>query len=112
MFGRPETDNIALYTGCTACVALITETEIICANAGDSRCVLSDNGKAIEMSIDHKPDNAGEKARIEKAGGFVEDNRVKGVLNLSRSLGDLEYKQDPNIAVENQMITCVPEIKI
>jgi serine/threonine protein phosphatase PrpC len=112
LFGRPETDNIALYTGCTACVALITDNEIICANAGDSRCVLSDNGKAIEMSIDHKPDNAGEKARIEKAGGFVEDNRVKGVLNLSRSLGDLEYKQDPNIAVENQMITCVPEIKI
>jgi serine/threonine protein phosphatase PrpC len=94
LFGRPETDNIALYTGCTACVALITDTEIICANAGDSRCVLSDNGKAVEMSVDHKPDNAGEKARIEKAGGFVEDNRVKGVLNLSRSLGDLEYKHD------------------
>jgi protein phosphatase 1G len=41
IFGRPETENIALYTGCTACVALITETEIYCANAGDSRCVLS-----------------------------------------------------------------------
>ena len=92
LFGRPETDNIALYTGCTACVAIITDTEIICANAGDSRCVLSETGKAIELSIDHKPDLSTEKARIEKAGGFVEDNRVKGVLNLSRSLGDLEYK--------------------
>ena len=92
MFGRPETDDISLFTGCTACVALISDTEIYCANSGDSRCVLSNNGKAIEMSIDHKPDNAPEKARIEKAGGFVEDNRVKGVLNLSRSLGDLEYK--------------------
>eukprot|EP00349_Pseudokeronopsis_sp_Brazil_P001236 CAMPEP_0202956384 /NCGR_PEP_ID=MMETSP1396-20130829/887_1 /ASSEMBLY_ACC=CAM_ASM_000872 /TAXON_ID= /ORGANISM="Pseudokeronopsis sp., Strain Brazil" /LENGTH=214 /DNA_ID=CAMNT_0049673365 /DNA_START=18 /DNA_END=662 /DNA_ORIENTATION=+ len=92
LFGRPETDNIALYTGCTACVALITDTEIICANSGDSRCVLSDSGKAIELSTDHKPDLSTEKARIEKAGGFVEDNRVKGVLNLSRSLGDLEYK--------------------
>jgi len=112
MFGRPETDDISLFTGCTACVALISDTEIYCANSGDSRCVLSNNGKAIEMSVDHKPDNAPEKARIEKAGGFVEDNRVKGVLNLSRSLGDLEYKQDKNLAVENQMITCVPEIKI
>jgi protein phosphatase 1G len=89
-----------MYTGCTACVALITDNEIICANAGDSRCVLSNNGTAVELSIDHKPDLSTEKARIERAGGFVEDNRVKGVLNLSRSLGDLEYKQDKNISVE------------
>jgi serine/threonine protein phosphatase PrpC len=41
MFGRPETDNLSLFTGCTACVAIITENEIICANSGDSRCVLS-----------------------------------------------------------------------
>jgi protein phosphatase 1G len=100
IFGRPETDNIALYTGCTACACIITDTEIICANAGDSRCVLSEGGRAIEMSIDHKPDLSTEKARIEKAGGFVEDNRVKGVLNLSRSLGDLEYKQDNNLSVD------------
>ena len=94
MFGRPDSDNISLCTGCTANVVLFTDTEIYCANAGDSRCVLSKNGVAIEMSIDHKPDNTSERFRIEKAGGFVEDNRVKGVLNLSRSLGDLKYKQD------------------
>lgn len=52
------------------------------------------------MSVDHKPDLATEKARIEKAGGYVEENRVKGVLNLSRSMGDLEYK-DSNVAYEN-----------
>ena len=55
---------------------------------------------------------ATEKQRIEKAGGFVEENRVKGVLNLSRSMGDLEYKQDNTLSVENQMITVVPEIKV
>lgn len=49
------------------------------------------------MSIDHKPELQQEKARIEKAGGFVEENRVKGILNLSRSLGDLEYKQDSTL---------------
>lgn len=44
------------------------------------------------LSEDHKPDNAPEKARIEAAGGFVEENRVNGSLNLSRSLGDFDYK--------------------
>jgi len=80
---------------------IITESEIYCANAGDSRCVLSYDGKTIEMSVDHKPELTTEKARIEKAGGFVEENRVKGILNLSRSLGDLEYKQDASISVED-----------
>lgn len=112
MFGRPETDNLALFTGCTACVVLITDSDIYCANAGDSRCVLSQGGTAVDLSIDHKPDLPSEKARIERAGGFVEDNRVKGVLNLSRSIGDLEYKQDPQLNVDQMMVTVIPEIKV
>lgn len=50
------------------------------ANAGDSRTVLGRNGQALEMSEDHKPDNEGEKSRIEKAGGFVSDGRVNGIF--------------------------------
>ena len=64
----------------------------------------------VEMSVDHKPELPAEKSRIERAGGFVEDNRVKGVLNLSRSLGDLEYKTGSGLP-QDQMITAVPEIK-
>lgn len=103
--------DIANAVGCTASVCIITKDEVICANSGDSRSVLSKKGVAIALSSDHKPDNQEEKERIVKAGGFVEDNRVKGMLNLSRALGDLEYKLDPELSVEEQMITCVPDIK-
>lgn len=44
------------------------------------------------MSIDHKPDDDQEKNRITKAGGDVWEGRVNGNLNLSRAIGDLEYK--------------------
>lgn len=83
------------YAGCTANVALIHKNTLYVANAGDSRTVLCRGDKAFEMSEDHKPDNPLEKSRIEKAGGFVSDGRVNGNLNLSRAMGDLEYKKDP-----------------
>jgi serine/threonine protein phosphatase PrpC len=51
--------------------------------------VISINGKAEAMSIDHKPDDEKELARIKKAGGEVFEGRVNGNLNLSRAIGDL-----------------------
>lgn len=101
MFGRGNTEDIAFAAGCTACSAIITPTEIIVGNSGDSRAVLGKKTgnkiTGLDLSVDHKPELPEEKRRIEKAGGFVEDNRVKGILNLSRSLGDLEYKNDKSI---------------
>ena len=40
--------------GATAVVVLILGNKLICANVGDARAVLCRNGKAIDMSIDHK----------------------------------------------------------
>lgn len=114
MNGAKSQDPVTAYSmsaGCTACVALVTKDSIICANSGDSRCVMARGPLAVEMSEDHKPDNAGELKRIEAAGGFVEDGRVRGILSLSRALGDLEYKLNKKVGVEAQMITCVPEIR-
>lgn len=111
LYGTADPDELANGIGCTACVALITRSEIYVANAGDSRSVLCRKGTAIAMSEDHKPDLERERKRIEKAGGNVDDGRVKGILNLSRSLGDLEYKMDKKLSAAEQMITAMPEIK-
>ena len=83
------------FAGCTATVILISSTEVICANAGDSRTVMSKAGRAVDMSEDHKPDNTKELERIQRSGGFVEEGRVNGMLALSRALGDFEYKGNP-----------------
>jgi protein phosphatase 2C family protein 2/3 len=63
--GEKNMESIADGIGCTACVAIITKDKIIVANSGDSRAVLSEGGVAKELSEDHKPDNAGEKRRIQ-----------------------------------------------
>ena len=112
---------ITVHCGCTADVVLITDTEIICANAGDSRCVLAilepgegdedDKYLAMDMSRDHKPDMQSEEDRIKRAGGFVKNNRVDDELNLGRSLGDLMYKLDPKRPQEEQKVVPTPEIK-
>jgi serine/threonine protein phosphatase PrpC len=96
--------------GCTAIVGVIQGDQLVVANAGDSRCVLARNGRALEMSEDHKPDLPGELARIRKAGGYVEGGRVNGNLNLSRSLGDLEYKRG-QLEPQDQIISGYPEVR-
>ncbi len=49
--------------------------------------------------------------RITNSGGFVNQfGRVNGNLNLSRSIGDLKYKQVPGIPPSEQMITAEPDI--
>jgi len=101
----------AIHAGATAIVAVIVGRTLTVANAGDSRGVLSRNGTALPLSFDHKPTDEQEMDRIKKAGGFVNQfGRVNGNLNLSRSIGDLKYKQVPGIEPKDQMITAQPDI--
>lgn len=73
--------DIAMFTGCTASVCAMHEGKMYFANAGDSRSVLCRKGVAYPMSIDHKPELETENSRIEKAGGWVSEGRVKGNIN-------------------------------
>lgn len=98
-------------SGCTACVAIIRDTQLIVANAGDSRCVLSRKGQAHDLSRDHKPGLEAEKERIIKAGGYVQCGRVNGNLNLARAIGDMELKQNKSLPAEKQIVTANPDVK-
>lgn len=104
------------------------------AHVGDSRCVLGRSGtppgvqpsteattaaakrgwEAVDLTVDHKPDNPEEKARIEAAGGkvvydgyrnyrvYAKDRKGPG-LNMSRAMGDLT-------GYFHAGISCVPDI--
>lgn len=108
---RGHQDNSAGLdsSGCTSVTAIITPTHIICANAGDSRCVIGTGGSAKALSEDHKPHSVEEKRRIESAGGFVQWNRVDGDLAVSRALGDFTYKHRPDLHPRDQKVLyCIP----
>ncbi|KAK6060682.1 protein phosphatase 2C, partial [Cooperia oncophora] len=117
-----DTDEVAIPggletpgedSGTTACVCLMNKERIVVANAGDSRAVLCRGGTAIDLSMDHKPEDDVEKTRIVNAGGFVnEDGRVNGGLNLSRAFGDHSYKKNADLPLRDQMITALPDVKV
>ncbi|KAL7437961.1 hypothetical protein ACHAXH_005569 [Discostella pseudostelligera] len=101
-----------VHAGCTSVVSVIVGRTLVVANAGDSRAVICRAGGVAEpLSFDHKPFQNREMDRITNAGGFVNQfGRVNGNLNLSRSIGDLKYKQVPGIPPAEQMITAEPDI--
>jgi serine/threonine protein phosphatase PrpC len=94
-------------SGCTSVTAIITPKHIICANAGDSRCVLGTEMRTKPLSEDHKPYDEIERQRIENAGGFVQWNRVDGDLAVSRALGDFSFKNRPDFHAKDQKVGCL-----
>ncbi|KAJ6743848.1 PROTEIN PHOSPHATASE 2C [Salix viminalis] len=78
----PHSDFSGPTCGCTACVVIIRNNQLIVANAGDSRCVISRKGQAYNF------------------------------LNLARAIGDVEFKQNKFLPVEKQIVTANPDINI
>jgi len=112
MWGMPGFNSMSDRSGCTSVTALVSDTHIIVANAGDSRSVLGTDKNVTPMSFDHKPYNKEEKARIEAAGGSVSMKRVNGDLAVSRAFGDFCYKQATNVEAAEQAVTCKPDFVV
>lgn len=96
-------------SGSCAVVVLIVADICYTANLGDSRAVMSGEGgsKVYPLSKDHKPNDVGERQRIEKSGGRIYQSTAQispeqkvlgpfrilpGRLSVSRSFGDFEAK--------------------
>lgn len=79
-------------SGTTVLTALIFGRNMLIANAGDCRAVLGKQGRAIELSKDHKPNCTSERLRIEKLGGVIYDGYLNGQLSVARALGDWHIK--------------------
>ena len=89
----------------------IKENWLYIANAGDSRCVLSANGKAVPLTTDHKPHLLSERQRILKAGSTINsEGRIDGNLNLSRAIGDIRYKKNKNLRPHEHPVTAFPDV--
>ncbi len=82
-------------SGTAAGTLYLRGSRFLAANAGDVRIVIGDGPEAIGLTVDHKPELPGERARIEALGGRVvsyDVPRVQGLLSMSRSLGDAPLK--------------------
>jgi len=97
-------------SGCTIASAIFSSKRALIFHVGDSRVVAFNNktGQILYATSDHKPTNKDETARILKAGGFVEDERVCGHLGLSRAFGDWGYKLNNKLAWDEQLVICKP----
>eukprot|EP01103_Thecamoeba_quadrilineata_P008562 TRINITY_DN1829_c0_g1_i1.p1 TRINITY_DN1829_c0_g1~~TRINITY_DN1829_c0_g1_i1.p1 ORF type:complete len:513 (-),score=93.01 TRINITY_DN1829_c0_g1_i1:4-1542(-) len=89
-----------ILSGTTALVLLVTKNQLIVANAGDSRAVLSRGGKAVDLSKDHRPDREDERKRVEQAGGWVVSQEVLNVPRLYRLYSDVEDVEELENAEE------------
>lgn len=112
-FAKLDSDFLAEHCdahvsgGTTALAAYVSGCERLLwvAHVGDSRCVLSRGGRAVQLSADHTPAREDERQRIERAGGrvlHVGTWRVEGVLAISRAIGDRRFKG---------LVSAVPEVR-
>ncbi len=101
-----ELPSLADNQGSTAIMALIKGGRIYVGNVGDSRAVLAQNGVAVALSQDHKPNRPDEYQRIKDLGGFVSNHgnvaRLQGVLAVSRAFGDFSLR--PYITAQPEML--------
>ncbi|KAF6258184.1 phosphatase 2C-like domain-containing protein [Scenedesmus sp. NREL 46B-D3] len=101
------------YPGCTALAAVLAGPQLLVANAGDGRAVLSRGGTAVPLSRQHTADLVDERERVVAAGGTVAFRggswRVgTAALQVTRALGDFDLKVPRQQPSQQQQQRCSP----
>eukprot|EP00929_Paragymnodinium_shiwhaense_P049900 TRINITY_DN25163_c0_g1_i1.p1 TRINITY_DN25163_c0_g1~~TRINITY_DN25163_c0_g1_i1.p1 ORF type:complete len:281 (-),score=52.42 TRINITY_DN25163_c0_g1_i1:31-873(-) len=102
-----------MTSGCTACVCLLQQERharvIYTAHLGDSRAVMARGGNATRLTsmTDHKATDPLEGKRVIEAGGQIINDRVNGMLAMTRALGDHVLKMP---VLPNDVVSNVPDI--
>jgi len=102
-------------SGCTACCCLLrqekafSERVLYTAHVGDARAVLCRKGLAVRLTgeSDHKATDAEEAKRVVEAGGTIYNERVNGMLAISRAFGDFQLKAP---TWTKDIVSNVPEV--
>ena len=101
---------IASQMGTTANIMLIKNGIIYIANVGDSLSVMYKNKKAYNLNREHQIILESEKERVLKSGATINGYRINGMLNLTRAIGDLQFKSNPDLKRHEQSVIALPEI--
>ncbi|CEL02248.1 hypothetical protein ASPCAL03420 [Aspergillus calidoustus] len=105
-FRRGEARFATVGSTVTIVLVDLDKGEVVVGNLGDSHAILAEMeggsgelGSVTRLTESHKPESPDEKKRIEDAGGTVHEQKNVariGALNMSRAIGDLEYKNPVN----------------
>eukprot|EP01004_Peranema_trichophorum_P005792 NODE_463_length_2722_cov_52.901885_g396_i0.p1 GENE.NODE_463_length_2722_cov_52.901885_g396_i0~~NODE_463_length_2722_cov_52.901885_g396_i0.p1 ORF type:complete len:630 (-),score=134.76 NODE_463_length_2722_cov_52.901885_g396_i0:832-2553(-) len=99
--------SVDCNSGTTALIVLLRENTLWVANLGDCGAVLCRKGKAIQITRPHRANDPQEQAMVKASGGNITYcygcARVDGVLQVTRSLGDIPCRQS---------LTAEPEVFI
>ncbi len=93
-------------SGACAVTALVTLGMLFVAHVGDCRAVLGSTADAAavqQLTADHRGDDAVERERVESEGGWLEDGRVFGLLQPTRTLGDADLKLTPPLRLNRKL---------
>jgi serine/threonine protein phosphatase PrpC len=106
---KAVTPAAGITAGSCLTAVLLRGAHVTVANCGDCKVILRRADGTVEtLTTDHRCSNEGERRRILERGGFIRNGRVIGVLEPTRTIGDLQEK----FACRPGVISAEPDVHV